>query len=64
MKLTTMQIAALTDVAAYTDKDFRYHWKPAAMRKLADAGLVWLVNDERGGYRITDAGRKALEEAE
>ena len=64
--MTDAKREALAHVAKFSNygEHSRYFWKPAAMKQLAAAGLVYWVNDAEGGYRITEAGKAALEGGE
>jgi hypothetical protein len=64
MKLTANQIASLEELSNWSRNNSRFHWKPKTMEKFCTLGLAWKVNDERGGYLITEAGRTALKAME
>lgn len=72
MKLTQLQIDALKELSRFERRFLgggQFWWRQASMRSLAKLGLVEAWHPagktvKNMAHRITEAGRKALEEAE
>lgn len=69
-KLKPSLYRALADCAYYSGRGQTYWWRPKSMQKLAEIGFVeqWVPPSlaerhrmKSRPWRITDAGRKALE---
>ncbi|NTG86145.1 hypothetical protein G6L15_08300 [Agrobacterium rhizogenes] len=60
IKLATMRYFVLIDIKDATDSGTRYHSKHNKIPELESAGLIRWVDDEKGGWIITDAGRSNL----